>query len=156
MIDKRIIKLGEKIHRGLKDLTVDKDYLANQWADGRIHHNLAGGCAVGSSLLVKELRRQYKIRANLIVTWGHAFVEYKNHVIDITATQFGAKEKVLVVDKSEPYKVSNPILQNYYFLRKRLDKKEINTWCNSQQPQCYKLTWLNENKAKIEFVYKGK
>ena len=156
MIDKRIIKLGEKIHKALKDLSVNKDYLANEYANGRIHHNLAGGCAVGSHFLVKELRRQYKIRAKFVVTWGHAFVEYNNHIIDITATQFGAKEKVLVVDKSDASVINDPVLHNYYFMRKRLDKKEINTWVNSQQPKSYKLTWLNENKAKFDFVYKEK
>lgn len=56
--------------------------------------NLCGMCAKASGYLFEQLK-EAGIPAKLALTSNHCFVLVDNHIVDITATQFG-REKVMV------------------------------------------------------------
>jgi hypothetical protein len=63
-------------------------------------------CAIASHLLYK-LAKKNNIKINFHVgkfkSYDHAFNSYDGKIIDITATQFGLKNKVYVIDSENPY-----------------------------------------------------
>ena len=62
--------------------------------------DLCGLCARASIQLFLEARRK-GMYVGLIAGTGHVYNTYKGHIIDVTATQFGYKEKVLCVPISK-------------------------------------------------------
>lgn len=99
----------------------DYDYYQNS--------NLACMCAVASYVLVKALRGN-GIRCWMV--WGrfgkwddqHCWVETKDNIIDITATQFGGFDPVYIVAKPNgDYKMGR-VISSYM---------QLDTW-ESQQP----------------------
>lgn len=65
-------------------------------------HNLSGWCAISSAHLFRELRKA-KITAELHYVSGHCFVVVEDHVVDVTATQFGefTKTPILILHLKE-------------------------------------------------------
>jgi len=57
--------------------------------------DLCGLCAIASAKLHKELKKQ-KIASEIHIGYGHVFLVVENHIVDVTATQFGLKEKVVI------------------------------------------------------------
>jgi hypothetical protein len=159
-----LIKLGEQIHDAMRVFAKSSD---KNW----IWHNLEGGCAIGSWLLVKEAGKR-NIQAKFIIGAGHCWVESNKYIYDITATQFKYKiynncladikgemlPKVLVRKLSDLPKVYVRKLSDednteyhYSFCRKNYytDSKEgiihINeNWPVGQRIKDYRLTWKGD------------
>jgi hypothetical protein len=72
---------------------------SRRWAEKNIEAydacgDLCGLCGVASVYLHRQLRRE-GIRAEIVAGDGHAYVMFKNHIIDVTATQFN-KPRIVV------------------------------------------------------------
>ena len=72
-----------------------------KWADKNKHKNdfpddLCGMCAIASAKLHDDLREKGITDAEIAYNEGHCFVLWKGLVFDVTATQFGKKQKVFV------------------------------------------------------------
>jgi hypothetical protein len=99
-------------------------------ANGIDSHDLDGMCGISSVALILTLREN-GISATLHGRRNHWWVEIADSIIDITATQFGNKQRVLVIDKRKllPGAYKYP---NRYGLR---NKKFLGSpWCWS--PTC--------------------
>ena len=59
-------------------------------------HNLCGWCAISAAQLFRELKRAH-IDAELHYVSGHCFVVVDDHVVDVTATQFGPFNHVKIL-----------------------------------------------------------
>ena len=81
-IAKKVRKAMEHYSRDLGD-----DYFISP-------KDLGGGCGIASVALAKLLI-DHGIKAEVVVSNQHCWVETKKTFIDVTATQFGHKEKVL-------------------------------------------------------------
>jgi hypothetical protein len=132
-MDARIVELGEKIHDALV-------------AFGAFGEDLGGGCAVGSALLVRAMRKQLGLYGTFVASpcYGgyHAFVTHGNYIYDITATQFGHPDKVCVVRKSEARKLQITALKEAYLSKEREMISEVNrSWYPPQRPNRYRLAW---------------
>lgn len=58
--------------------------------------DLTGLCGVASVILWKELKKD-KITAQIIANDEHAFVMYKGHILDVTATQFSRSNPQVLI-----------------------------------------------------------
>jgi hypothetical protein len=58
------------------------------WRRYRAVGDMCGMCGVSSTYLLKLLKKE-GIRARIMAGDGHAYVQYKGYIIDVTATQFG-------------------------------------------------------------------
>ena len=144
----RIVALGEKIHNALQE-HIKRDGSTYIWKE------LAGGCAVGSWLLVDQLKKKHGMQATFVASSTHAFAEYGDFIYDVTATQFGVINKVLVTHKSEIHKLSSSWLKSAYTSDTRNGIKHVNEeWPEGQQPRNYRMIWNNQYKATI--TYHGK
>jgi hypothetical protein len=56
-------------------------------------HNLCGWCAISAAELHRQLSRE-NISAELHYTGNHCFAVVEDHIVDVTATQFGEFEDV--------------------------------------------------------------
>ena len=72
-------------------------YCVKNWYD----HELGGMCGRASVMLHRALKRA-GFRTNIVCNDSHAFLEYGDLIIDITGSQFG-QEDVMIVPKSEMY-----------------------------------------------------
>lgn len=124
MFTKKDIKQFWKIRRQLERLSKLHSDIDSK--------DLQGGCLLGSFLvhcyLIEKGYDSYLIIAN-----GHAYVQVFDTVVDVTATQFGIKKKVWIVNKKEFVKSINcnwvlrqPIrYKKLKYLPKRLHKLEF-------------------------------
>lgn len=89
----KVVKIAKKLRRKAdRDTKIQSDY-------GK---TLGGACAIMSLYLWRYLHRQ-GIRCQVRWSDGHCFVTYGNKIVDITATQFGKKQKVYIADfKNHP------------------------------------------------------
>ena len=114
---KTIIQVAEKV----------RDSIAKELGDS-FPSGLGGDCAVSSYTLHKKLNRlgfKSKFVQGHYRMMEHCWVEIDNLIIDITATQFGIKEKVYITRTND---------KNYQPTRKRFLKKEFKLWPNYQKP----------------------
>jgi hypothetical protein len=135
--------LGEKIHNAMVKY-------------GRFGEELGGSCAVCSYLFLTEAKRRYGLNLQFKAVHEHAWTEYHGVIYDLTATQFQEKPKVLIVDRdSLDEVVTSGNLRQLYQTDARILLDWINKeWPYYQQPQNYKIRWINQHGAKI--VYKEK
>ena len=104
-MNKRIHKIASRVRRqceifSCKDECGGKDYFNN--------HDLSCMCAVASYTLAKALKKNgivCKMVKGMFEDDHHCWVEIKNEIVDITATQFGIRNRVYFTNKSnECYK----------------------------------------------------
>jgi hypothetical protein len=131
-MERRLVKLGEKIH----------DAMVNSKMFDR---DLAGSCAVTSWLFLTEAKRKFNIKLEYKVVYGHTWTEYHKTIYDLTATQFGEDQKVFVVPRSKiKSKVKDFTLQKYYLTGKFYNLDWVNReWNMDQRPANFSLRWLN-------------
>lgn len=139
----RLKALGERIHNAMVK-------------HGAFGKKLGGSCAVCSYLFATEAKQRYGLDVQFKVVYGHAWTEYKGVIYDLTATQFEEQPKVLVVGRD---KLDTEVASDYLRRLYRTDAHMTLAWTNKewpdyQQPQNYKLRWVNQHAAKI--LYKGK
>lgn len=86
----------EQVYATAHDIRLMLEYYAE---DADFSKDLSGLCAIASGELHARLKRN-GISSTIVlyegIGYGHCFVEVENHVVDITATQFGEREKVCV------------------------------------------------------------
>ena len=91
-----------------------------KFADSPDNHfldNLEGLCAIASYILQKELHKKgidtKLIQGNFLEEWdepcpdpyNHCWIEWKDYIIDVTATQFGFKRKVYIHKNSRKQQI---------------------------------------------------
>lgn len=138
-MDLRIIALGKKIHRAMKEF--------GEWGD-----NLIGGCAVGSSLLVSAAKKKLVVNMRFRATSSHAWTEYQGVVYDITACQFDSVGEVLTLRKQSIQSDKEAWYVRNYYLNNDRNKsiRHVNrTWWKEQRPCNFGLQWINQHKARI-------
>ena len=145
----KIITLGEKIHDALVEYVIENKV-------DSIGKDLCGACAIGSALLTKEIRYKLMLPAQFYCAPNHAWVEYRDYIYDVTATQFGYSGKVRVMSLKEVQKFArNSKGKNrkggyYHYLMKTYGLKEVNkNWPDDQRPGNYELKWVNQHKARV-------
>jgi hypothetical protein len=100
---------------------------ARQWCDDYVEYNrakgihvdpdLSGMCAIATSYLSQRFNEygvEYKIGIYDTSDFGHCFVVYDNHLIDLTATQFNTKQ-YQKYQKIEIRKLSNLDIEKFPF-----------------------------------------
>jgi len=138
-MDLRIIALGKKIHRAMKESCL--------WC-----HDLCGGCAVGSALLVSAAKEKLGINMRFCATTYHAWAEYRGVVYDITACQFDSVGEVLTLRKQSIQSDKEAWYVRNYYLNNDRNKSihHVNrTWWKEQRPCNFGLQWINQHKARI-------
>lgn len=145
----KIIALGEKIHDALVEYIIEND-------EDQISKDLCGACAVGSALLTKEIRSKLGLPAQFQCAPNHAWVQYQDHIYDVTATQFGYSGKIRVVSLKDVKRFAYDSKGNkrkggyHHYLMKTYGLKEVNrNWPNHQRPSSYELKWVNQHKARV-------
>jgi hypothetical protein len=102
-------------------------------------------CAIGSSALVFTLS-EFKIRCRLVIgkfrQSDHCWVETRTHIIDITATQFGNYDKILIFHKSDL--IAMCLYKENKRLKPNPDPKHRfwQRWVKSQRPSVEKTEYL--------------
>lgn len=91
---RQIKKTALRVRKNLERLA--EEFMPEDWCED----TLCGACCVGSYGLMLELRRK-GIKVKGCIAPGHCFVKYKDKVIDVTATQFGYDDKVLIKSVAE-------------------------------------------------------
>lgn len=138
----KIVVLGECIHNALKEYTEE--------AYSSFSANLCGACAVGSGLLVREAKRKFNMNLTFKAAPHHAWTEYRGVIYDITATQFGAREKVFIIPAKSLNVIKSAWHKTQYMSDSINDIDFINEdWPSDQRPINYKVKWLNQYKCKI-------
>jgi hypothetical protein len=121
---------------------LQKEY--GTWRD-----NLCGMCAIASSMIFNECKRQ-GIRAKFVYAdkkyEGHCWIEVQGYIIDVTATQFGKGIDSVIVERKQ--NITNTVLlQDWYdnprvVIKKACSIRSINSfvkdWCDTQQPKILK------------------
>jgi len=79
-------------------ITFEKVAERDQWP-----YNLGGLC-FSASFFLHKLAENYGIKTEIGHGIGHWFVLFEDKVVDITATQFGVKEKIAVLSIEEAEK----------------------------------------------------
>lgn len=102
--------------------------------------NLAGMCAIGSVALFKHLVCNLKFKNVKFVAaesgcgFSHCWLKVEDHVIDVTATQFGYKSVVIAKESELPY------LERYDDRAEFNTMKKVNayfkntSWSSDEQP----------------------
>jgi len=139
-MESELISLGEKIHYALLNFNKIKNLFS---------YDLTGACAVGSYLFAKEAKNKLDLNVKFLACSSHAWTEYKNKIYDVTATQFGIKKPVFVIEKE---KVFDGSMYQYDYKYQETIKVINKTWPSEQRPSRYKLCWVNQHKAKISYV----
>lgn len=90
--------------------------------------NLTGLCGI-SSFILKKAFEKYGYKANLVYgnfyqQGGHAWIECDGFIWDITATQFGEKEKVLITH----------LYDERYIYAEPMNVTDFRYWSNCQKP----------------------
>ena len=152
MINQTIISIGSAIHDALRFFSQvsNKDW---------IRSNLEGGCAVGSFLLLQELKK-VGIEATFACSSTHCWIEYDGIGYDITACQFHVMNGNILLDMESTVKVatfpSNEPPTGYSY-RDRIDSLThvMVEFPQGQRPKGYVLTW-DGNRAIIRWRGKNK
>ena len=100
--------------------------------------DLAGACAVASFFLRKKLLSYgYKTDFYVAKAHNHCWLRYGDKILDITATQFGHKNKVV-------FKKGH--IHEYYYTgyKVRNFKEEFAPWPEDQKPTKEKMECLND------------
>jgi hypothetical protein len=144
-MDNRLVILGEAIHNAMVDFFIDNDA---EWS-----RDLAGGCAVGSWFLQQEAKKRLGINIDFHCNGNHAWNEFDCHIYDVTATQYGAFDKVFVLHKNLiDTAIANSWHRAMYLDHERSSIEEINQdWPRGQRPNNFKIEWLGQFKAQITF-----
>lgn len=144
-MQRQIMWLGGKIHDALVEFAEENN-------EEPFSLDLCGACAIGSYLLVKEARRRFGIRLNFKATNGHAWVEHRGLIYDITASQFDYPYRIRVRHRRhvEPKEMGSRHYLDQYQERGREAIESVNyDWPFCQRPKFYDLKWVNQHKAKI-------
>jgi len=145
-METRLLSLGSKIHNAL----VECSRKENQFSD-----NLEGACAIASALFVKEAHRMFGIHLTFKATAEHAWTVYKDNVYDLTATQFGHKEKVFTMPYKHIETMKDCYMRNCYTHTESRTLDRINeVWPAHQRPINYRLNWINQHIARVVFLGK--
>jgi hypothetical protein len=126
-----LISFGAQIRTNLETLSL----LKKSRIDG-----MAGYCGLGAVLLYR-VAAIHNIKTDFVLgtfktptrkrkTSGHCWVEFGDHIIDVTASQFGMKPRVYVSDIGD---------DRYYFIAKN-DNAIVaieNNWPDDQKPSMY-------------------
>lgn len=80
-----------------------------RWGERREPDNedLGGACFDCSARLLVKMQQKGMFPTLVWSTYGHAFIRYYGHIIDVTATQFGVEEEVCIV-KANTKKAKEP------------------------------------------------
>jgi hypothetical protein len=143
-MEQQLIKLGLIIRQAMFDYTRKNDAVFDE-------SDLGGGCAVASGLLVVQAKRKLNIPLRFVATDYHAWTEYNDKIVDLTATQFSCKEEVLVLPKQELDKMGSR-LRSWYQGRTNTIRQVNRQWPPVQRPANYKLVWLNPRQARLAWV----
>jgi hypothetical protein len=145
-METRLLILGESIHDALVECSrKEKEFSLD----------LEGACAIASAFLVKEARRLFGMRMTFRATYNHAWTSYKNNVYDITATQFGLKEKVFTSSYKRIEAMKDCWQRECYMKPRTVTLDRVNNhWPGYQRPDNYELSWINEYKARVVFLKK--
>ncbi len=132
----RILQIANAVRLEIEKWTRQKheDYLHFDISEV----NLAGACGISSWILNKILKKN-KIHSELTLGWylsdsdpiGHCWVELvkESKIVDITATQFGIKEKVFV---------SSPKHHRYHLCKQGKSAEfYISEYWGTQSPRTY-------------------
>lgn len=128
MLDKQKIRT---IAASVRDEMVD---LQENYGDiNRWDEDLGGMCAIASFTLCKALRKQKIDKVRFCASDRHCFVTVRDHIVDITASQFGEEPICILPSKREdlPY-----YWQPKHKIRRLTDVHRIlKTWPLTQQPR---------------------
>jgi hypothetical protein len=123
-----ILKTASSVRKTIEDERKKNHDAKVVWSQ-----DLCGACAVASSLLTHELKKQgvnsFLVIGQYIrgdVPWTHCWVETNSDIIDITATQFGIEQKVFLSDKR------NSAYKRDFF--GKAASKEVTQWYGYQNP----------------------
>lgn len=150
-----IVELGHSIRSAMEE------FAASDENPGDISSgDLSCGCAVASYFFARELRRRLGISAKFVATQNHCFVEYNRYIYDLTATQFGRKEKVYVIRKTygiDPLLVEEQTGSGYlgraYTTKDRRGITYVHRdWPVGQRPKSYRFSWVSPVKARIRYI----
>ena len=101
--EKLVRSIAEKVRKQCETFAFSK---AAGGYDFNRHYDLACMCAVASHALLTALKKK-KIPCKMIRGEydldGHCWLVVHDHIVDITATQFGIKEEVYVAKDNEMY-----------------------------------------------------
>ena len=144
-----VIKIAQAARKEMEQFALD-------YPEAGGYSDLEGYCAI-SSYFLKILAR--KLGYNLTLIEGmafenyvdpdgtnkndinHCWITYKGKIIDLTATQFGSKRKVHIVN------VSN---KNYIKIRVANISKSFKTWPYNQSPDTFKKELRNRASHLVE------
>lgn len=119
----KIVKFAESVAYDVRSWAEDKAY-----DRGDRHYDLCGWCAIASAELNRRLSR-HEISSLIQVAetdeYSHAFLLVDDHIIDVTATQFGdfPNQQVVVMHHREAE------MYEYYFPRYSFDSaKQLRKW----------------------------
>jgi len=128
-IRKKILKIAYRVRRECENIQSNNSDC--------FPPDLGGLCAISSVKLHKELEKS-GIKTEIAITKTHCFLLFKGkYVIDITATQFGFKERVLIIPLS---KILNIDFDNYnikHLTNNRSDTRKYliqNRWADTNLP----------------------
>lgn len=135
MIDKFLLLLAREARKEMENFAKDHQNIGDHIGDPK---DLNCQCAI-SSYFLKLLGKRFGYNLTLVqgVAFerpyshtdndiNHCWIEYKDHIIDLTATQFNKKlKKVHVVNKKN---------ENYLPLRKSCSKDSFKDWPEDQSP----------------------
>ena len=119
-----IIKnIAKQVRKAFEEIAEnEKEYSYGNWKE--FHNSLRGYCAAASVQLYYACKKK-GIKLKLIEGIGHAYNEFDDYIIDITATQFGRYPKVHIrkkykrppcfYKKMNEYNSANAFMQ-YWFL----------------------------------------
>lgn len=109
--------MNKKLPKGLVNIATKARSLAEKFAKNNSFigdkRTLQCYCAISSKIFYKMARRA-KYKVNIIQgnfgkdyypdnynNINHCWIEYGNYIIDITATQFGIKDKIYIIEKNK-------------------------------------------------------
>lgn len=131
-----IIKIAKKVRKKLEKMLVE--YEPEDWYD-----DLCGACCVGTYLLLRELEKR-KINAYAAISRNHVFLIYRNKIIDVTATQFGFLENVLVKNlNSVSFMDTQWVIYDKTNNSKQLKEKWAKMGCSVKSRQ-HPQSWIDE------------
>jgi hypothetical protein len=81
--------------------------------------NLGGFCGRSAAQMFLECRRK-GINVQIANARGHAFCTYAGHVIDVTATQFGVCQDVVIKPRSQVTRPYHQVIAQYNSVHKAM------------------------------------
>jgi hypothetical protein len=140
-METNLLILGEAIHNALVECSLK---------EGQFSDNLEGACAIASSFFIKEAKRLLGMRISFMATVSHAWTSYKGNVYDITATQFGRKEKVFTSSYKSIQAMKDCWMRECYMKPRIVTLDRINNrWPSYQRPINYRLNWVSAHTARV-------